>query len=242
MQGLRKVVANFKHDDSRNLTLYLQEEKDVIKAYNALIKEKKEASKYYAIWGKLEGADIDDISSKMTTVFDHLFTAESTFVESYTQFRKKIKEVKAREEAIQEQRQKVKTAHTKLESAAKAQKPIDALKIDYEAQGEELKKMIADHEGLKRADIRDAFKMQFEAYAALAIKMSVVAKYGVYLADQIPQGSLAPGQEMPPYIGHSVTSQIVADFEKDLEANILMIPAPAPPPAPTPTPTPGPRS
>jgi hypothetical protein len=47
--------------------------------------------------------------------------------------------------------------------------------------------------------------------------MLIIAEFGIHLADQIPQGSLAPGQELPPFQGHSVTSQIMADFEEAIK-------------------------
>ena len=43
--------------------------------------------------------------------------------------------------------------------------------------------------------------------------MLIIATYGKYLADQIPQGNLEPRQPLPKYQGAATTDQILSDFK-----------------------------
>jgi hypothetical protein len=48
--------------------------------------------------------------------------------------------------------------------------------------------------------------------------LQTIAKYGKHLAEQIPQGSVGPGEDLPPYLGSSVTRQIKTDMLVELES------------------------
>jgi hypothetical protein len=48
--------------------------------------------------------------------------------------------------------------------------------------------------------------------------LQTIAKYGKHLAGQIPQGSVGPGEELPPYLGSNVTRVIKTDMLVELES------------------------
>jgi hypothetical protein len=83
----------------------------------------------------------------------------------------KIKEVRDREEDILTKKKRLQAAQAQLEKVVKAQKPSDQARFEVENADAELKKLVADHEGLKRADIKSALKIQFQSMKDLAKKV-----------------------------------------------------------------------
>ncbi|KAJ3195771.1 hypothetical protein HK101_011113 [Irineochytrium annulatum] len=217
MQDIRRAFAGVRRHDTKDLHIFLTEEKDVIKCLQALTKEKRDAIKYLGVWGKMEHADIDDISSKLTGVMSALVDGEDALIESMTSYRSKLAEIRKREEAITQQKAKVKRTVAAVREAAKKQKDVEQATFEQDLAEEELRKMESESEGLKRLDMRDAFRILFAGYAELARKMAAVATFGTHLADQIPQGTLLPGQVLPPFNNANVTDQIMADFNAALK-------------------------
>ncbi|KAJ3417360.1 hypothetical protein HDV05_004825 [Chytridiales sp. JEL 0842] len=242
LQGIRRTMTSMKRNDFKDLEIFLGEEKGVIAAQKDLMKRNREATKYFEIWGKLEGSDLEDIFNRTTQLLEKLHEAEEAFIGHYEAYRIKLKEVKAREKQIHVIKGRVKVAQDKHKDNIKKQRPSDASKQEVDMLEEEQARLEAEHEGSKRAEIREALRIRFLAYSQLAIKMSVIGQFGVSLADQIPQGVLHAGQSMPLYEGHFMTSQIVRDFEKAyVTATTIVIPQSVPiiaPPVPTSSPSP----
>ncbi|KAI9343751.1 hypothetical protein DFJ73DRAFT_942096 [Zopfochytrium polystomum] len=198
--------------NAKNLNIYIQEEKDVVVALKSVAKEKRDVHR---------GENGD---TQHQVVRGGRGTRRGV-LKLPIQF----KDIKTREDKIHDWKLKVKRAHDQLEKAAKQQKPTDQAKFEVETLEEELKKLVAEHVGLLRADLRDAYHFYYDGYAELASKMAAVAKFGRHLADQIPQGSLAPGQELPPFTGTNVVNQIFKDFEAAFSSGMSAALAPAPP-------------
>jgi NACalpha-BTF3-like transcription factor len=108
-------------------------------------------------------------------IFTKLLDAEDMFTVESLQYREKMKEIKKREMQIQTLKARVKTAQDKHKENVKKQKPSDQSKYEAEALEEELAKLVAEHEGSKRAEIRDALRIKFAACTQLAIKVHRLA-------------------------------------------------------------------
>ncbi|KAJ3212838.1 hypothetical protein HDU67_003579 [Dinochytrium kinnereticum] len=222
--GVPSVNGDFLH--------YLKKEKSVISNLDKGIKEKRDAFKYFGVWGELQHDDIKDISAKMIKLLSRQIDAEAALNNSLGEYRQKMKEIKAREQAISDQQSKVKTAGTKLQDALRKQKESDQLKFELNLHEEELKRLKAEHEGLKRRDIRDAFYLYFQAYADYGqkvcrillkhLQLNAVTEFGKHLADQIPQGTLAVDQVLPPFSSGKVTEQIMKDFDAAFEGKTIV--------------------
>ncbi|KAJ1539290.1 hypothetical protein HK405_013054 [Cladochytrium tenue] len=228
-QGLRRTFASLGTNDGKNLNIYLQEEKDVIVALRALTKEKREAVQYFDVWGKLEATDIKDICEKVVAINSVLFEAEADMIKTYIACREKFKTVRERELKVHALRHKARKARDVLERAARRNRSSEQLEFERNYAEEELREAEADHVGRLRADLRDALNIFYGGYKDLAVKMTAAAKFGRHLSDQIPQGTLKPGQELPPFTGGSVIDQIYNDFKLALDGRIPLSPSPTPP-------------
>lgn len=69
-QSLRRNLINLNEHNHPELNVLVGEEKDVMKELNKFAKEKVEAGKYMAVWGKTEHSDIEDITEKFLTLFE----------------------------------------------------------------------------------------------------------------------------------------------------------------------------
>ncbi|KAJ3193112.1 hypothetical protein HK101_005402 [Irineochytrium annulatum] len=196
MQDIRRAFAGVGRHDTKDLHIFLTEEKDVIKCLQALTKEKRDAIKYLGVWGKLEHSDLQDISSKLTGVMSELVDGEDALIESMTSYRSKLAEVRKREEAITQQKAKVKRTVTAVREAAKKQKDVEQATFEQNLAEEELRKMESESEGLKRLDMRDAFRILFAGYAELARK--IMADFNAALKGQPPESlSINRGSSSP---------------------------------------------
>ncbi|KAJ1559336.1 hypothetical protein HK405_011034, partial [Cladochytrium tenue] len=223
-QGIRRTLASLGHNDGKNLNIYIQEEKDVIQAMQGLVKERREALQYFDVWGKLEAPDIKDIAEKMVAMMNTLVEAEAQLVQVHVAFVEKFRGIQEREAAIHELRHKARRAAEALERAVKHQKPSEQLEFERQFADEEVRKAEAEHVGLLRVDVRDATAVYFAGYADLAFRMTAMAKFGKHLSDQVPQGTLRPGEELPPYTGGKVVEQIYRDFRLSLQGKIPLSP------------------
>lgn len=66
--------------------------------------------------------------------------------------------------------------------------------------------------------------IQYNGWADFAVKASIIAQFGKEMANQIPQGAVGPGDELPPYtgkcfltLGSQITKQIREDFLKTMK-------------------------
>ncbi|KAJ3117308.1 hypothetical protein HDU96_007214 [Phlyctochytrium bullatum] len=196
---------------------YLKKEKAVVANLEKTQKEKRDAIKSFGVWGSMEHDDIKDISGKLIKLLNKQLDAETVLATTLGEYRQKLKEIKAREQAILDQQAKVKTVSGKLQDALRKQKQRESeqFKEELAVHTEELERMKAEHEGFKRRDFRDAFYLYFKAQAEYSQKLAAVSQFGRYLAEQIPQGSLAVGQSLPAFTSAAaqVTDQIMNDFE-----------------------------
>ncbi|KAI8846763.1 Eisosome component PIL1-domain-containing protein [Chytridium lagenaria] len=202
---------------------YLKKEKIVASHVEKSIKDKRDAIKYFGVWGELEHDDIKDVSSKMTRLISRQLDAENDLNTSMGEYRQKMREIKVREKAIADQEAKVAKASSKLQDALRKQKDSENLKFELQLQEDELKKLKADHEGFKRRDLRDSFYTYFKACSEFSRKLSAVANFGKHLADQIPQGTLAIGQVLPAFTSGKVTEQILKDFDASFEGRTITL-------------------
>ncbi|KNC99737.1 uncharacterized protein SPPG_05117 [Spizellomyces punctatus DAOM BR117] len=215
-QGLRRSMVSLNAHDHPELNVLITEEKDVMKELHKFAKEKAEAAKYMAVWGKTEHTDVADITEKYLVLFEEFAKFHYTLIERYELYRSRLKEMKAREDSLYVLRKRLKELQEKFKDAIKKQKPHEGIKLELTTVDRDLAEQEAAYEGYKRASFKDAMHLQFDAWMEFANKITIFATFGKYLSDQIPQGSLAPGQELPAYEGATVTTRIVTDFLKEL--------------------------
>ncbi|KAJ3033777.1 hypothetical protein HK097_004728, partial [Rhizophlyctis rosea] len=226
-QGLRRTVAAINAHDHKELNVLIKEESDVIKQFKTLGKEASEASKYMTAWGKLEYDDFVDITDKLSILFDEHVKFINTLSERYNDYRTKLKDIRAREDNLYAQKQKVRHTQEKLKTEIKKGRPADSIRSELATVEREYTEGCAAHEGFKRATFQQALHIQFDGWMEYAQKVTIFATFGKYLSDQIPQGTLSAGQELPQYTGTETTKKIVTDFLKTVKENSKHRPADA---------------
>jgi alkylated DNA nucleotide flippase Atl1 len=70
------------------------------------------------------------------------------------------------------------------------------------------KKQKSLHEGEMRLLLKEGLTIQYQSFADFSQKLSTLAHFGKHMVSQIPQGTVAPGQDLPPYMGAPVTKKI----------------------------------
>ncbi|KAI8587837.1 Eisosome component PIL1-domain-containing protein [Geranomyces variabilis] len=212
-QTVRRTVANLKPNDLKALTVFIDEEKDVMKAADKFGKEKVEAGKYLANWGKTEEKDLEDVTSKFATLYEAFGKFQSTLIERHEVYRSKLKAMRQKEEDLIALRKRVHQLQDKLTDATKRQKPSETIKVELTVVERDLAAMEAQHEGAKRALFREAMHGQMDAWMDFGTRVMIMGQYGKHLADQVLEGALPSGQE---YTGIRTTRQIIMDFSKEL--------------------------
>jgi hypothetical protein len=119
----------------------------------------------------------------------------------YSSYRSKIKEINKRSEELHELIKKHHQAEDKLKKAKSGGKPTDVLEREEKDMSIQVQELEAINEGLKRACLRDAMRIQYQGWANFSTKLSQIAHFGNHMADQIPQGNVGPGESLPPYLG-----------------------------------------
>jgi hypothetical protein len=74
----------------------------------------------------------------------------------------------------------------------------------------------AAFEGFKRAMLQDGFLLLMGGWGDLGNKLNIISAYGKQMALQIPQGTMGPNDELPPYQGRQTTRKIREDCEQML--------------------------
>lgn len=98
------------------------------------------------------------------------------------------------------------TLAIKLKEAIKKQRNIEEAQRLYDDIQQEIREKEAHVICEKRRLWKQALHVKMDGIIEMSSKCSIAASYGKYLADQIPQGKLSPGQQLPPYTGRKYLS------------------------------------
>ncbi|KAJ3091071.1 hypothetical protein HK102_001797 [Quaeritorhiza haematococci] len=213
-QDLRRGMASVNPlaHNHVEINVLLQEEKDVIKSCRQLAKEKHEAGHYIDLWGKKEDLDIHDVTAKLCVVIQNFADALKVFADQYEEYRKNIKVIRTHQEALYQLKHKQKSLQDKVKDAAKKQKPVDAIKLELETLDGQILAKEAEFHSLKRRELQSGLHKQFDALLELGAKTTITGTFGKHLADQIPQGTLNPGEQPAVQANPAVTERILGDF------------------------------
>ena len=120
------IHAKNKHMDEGALRNVLYEIKDVIKPFNALIKQQGAAMAEVSKWGQAQKMVVCSFLGDMVKLEGELQSAENKYVEGYQEYVQEWseilterKELKALQDALRKANKKVEHAKSKLESAEK---------------------------------------------------------------------------------------------------------------------------
>ncbi|KAJ8322903.1 lipid-binding protein [Batrachochytrium dendrobatidis] len=214
-QGIRRGLVSMNAVDPLLANL-LHEEKDVLKGLANFAKEKGEASKFLALWGNVEHADIKDICDRVRDMFEELQNMLVALSTGYSIYRDKLKDINKGAEDLHVQQQKLRSCQDKLAHAIKSKKPHEHLQVEVAVVEKEVLEMVAGFESSKRALLKEGLESQFESFQCFGKQLVILGTFGKHMTSQIPQGKLAAGQELPLYKGNETTKRVFSDFTKEL--------------------------
>jgi hypothetical protein len=216
MQNLRRSLLSLSHEPA--IKILLEEDKDIISATRNLGKEIGDSAAYLRKYGETQHFDLKDITDNLSFISKHIEKSLTDLASNLQKYRENLKSIKKQADEMYDLQMKAKIAADKLKKAESQQnKPADVLKsLKREAEEADvaLLQYEAAFEANKRALFKDGLINQFQGYQDLGVKLQTIGHFGKCLANQIPQGELDPGDEMPIYLGAPTTKKIKEDFIK----------------------------
>ncbi|KAJ3270045.1 hypothetical protein HDV01_000593 [Terramyces sp. JEL0728] len=215
-QGLRRGIISVQSHDPSLATL-IEEEKDCIELFRKCGREVGETSKYITKWGDSEHFDLKDMTSHFSMFAEEIQKILYDISGAYGAYREKLKDIKKKAEELHELDKKYKAANEKFKKAQKKGEPYDKLESDSNGLHKQLLDFECIYEASKRSLYKEAVMLQYNGWADFAVKASIIAQFGKEMANQIPQGAVGPGDDLPPYTGSQITKQIKEDFLRTMK-------------------------
>ena len=215
MQNIRRGFLSLSNEPA--IKILLEEDKDAISASKNLGKEIKESAFSLKEYGETQHFDLKDITHNLSFVSEHIEKSLADLTLNLQKYQESLNSIKKQADEMYDLRKKAKVASDKLKKAQYRNKTSiedhrESLKRDAEEADLVLSQFIAKYEANKRALLKNGFLQKFQGWQDLGIKLQTIGHFGKCLANQIPQGELGPGDEMPIYLGASTTKKIKEDF------------------------------
>lgn len=211
MQNLRRSFLSLSQNEPA-IKILLEEDKDIITATQRLGKEVGESAGFLKKYGETQHFDLKDVTDNLCFVGKQIEKSLNDLTANLQRYRETLKSIKKMSDEMHELEVKAKNAADKLKKAQSQNKPVDSLKRDAEEAEATLLQFEAKYESSKRSLLKEGFLEQFQGWQDLGVKLQSVGHFGKCFAQQIPQGSLGPGDEMPIYLGAPTTKRIKEDF------------------------------
>ncbi|KAJ3199172.1 hypothetical protein HK099_003281 [Clydaea vesicula] len=115
------------------------------------------------VWGKKEDPDLADITEKLELLMGGVSESFNKISSKNESFRKVIKELRASDEQLCQQKIKVKSLEQQIEQQTKKLKPTNQLKSELVQVENQLCQMEAQNYNLKRKKLKSALFDKFDA-------------------------------------------------------------------------------
>jgi DNA repair ATPase RecN len=201
-QGIRRGYIALSSNADPSLKNLIEEEKDCVNSMRKLSKEIGEASNYMLKWGDEEHLDLKDLSTHFSRFSKDTEKAIVDLSDSYSDYRKKLKEILKMTSELKELQKKHASSAEKLKKHNKSGKgPDNKLEKEEEDSNMAVLEFIANYECEKRKMLQEGLNIQFKGWEMFSNRIGVISHFGLHMANQIPQGKLGPGDVLPPYTG-----------------------------------------
>lgn len=204
---------------SRKMAQYIKMEKNLMRSFELVARERREVAKQLSIWGEDNDDDVSDVTDKLGVLFYEVGDLEDQYVDKYDQYRVTLKSIRNIEASVQpsrDRKQKItdEIAHLKYKDP---QSPRIAV-LEQELVRAEAESLVAEAQlsNITRETLKAAFNYQFDATRELAEKYALIAGYGKALLELLDDTSITPGESRPAYDGYEASRQIIADAESAL--------------------------
>ncbi|KAJ7234751.1 hypothetical protein B0H12DRAFT_154155 [Mycena haematopus] len=214
--------------DLRPLQDLITLEKNVLITLQKLSVDFTKASEALRAWGVGEGDDLGDILNASTTVLAHWSAALAGYATREHTIRDHLKQIRTREEALDELKRRRKATLARADSAEKKlnkmgpehknlMQQTDTLN-QLQAQIRQMDSEIMTEEAalgdFKRASARTLMGLKFGGLMECCEKGCVVAEVGRAIVSEISEEQTVPGMARAMYLGHQRTEQRIAEADR----------------------------
>lgn len=222
---LPNIIGN---QSLRELQDLITSEKSVLQANERLSADLAKACQNLSIWGNSEGTDLSDVLGHASSILMHLSRAFERYAEHEAEVRSLWKNIRTREEELEELVKRRKSVGSRAEREEKKlakmgqenknlmqqtellQSLRDQMRqMDTDILTEEAK--LGDY---KRRAMKEALGLKFGGCLELAEKATIVGELGKLLIEEIPLEETPPGYGRAPYQGHEQTARLDAEAER----------------------------
>ncbi|BFZ63179.1 lipid-binding protein [Saitoella coloradoensis] len=217
----RKTTAANSHGPelSRKLALLVKLEKNVMRSYELVGRERKEVAKQISIWGEETDDDVSDVTDKLGVLIFEIGELEDQFIDHYDQYRLTMKSIRNIEASVQPSRdRKAKLLDQIAHLKHKDPESEKIIVMEQELVRAEAESLVAEAQlsNITREKVKTAFGYQFDALREHAEKLAIIANYGKHLLDLIDDQPVTPGETRAAYDGYEASRQIIIDCENSL--------------------------
>ncbi|KAJ7176840.1 hypothetical protein C8R46DRAFT_1188553 [Mycena filopes] len=214
--------------DLRPLQDLITAEKVVLISLQKLSVDFTKASEALRVWGAGEGDDLGDILGASTTILAHFSAALSGYAAKEHTIRDHLKQVRTREEALDELKRRRKATLARADSAEKKLNKMGPEHKNLAQQTDVLGQLQAQIRGMdneimneeaalgdfKRSSARALMGLKFGGLMEACEKGCVVGDVGRGVVAEISEEPTPPGLARTVYMGHQQTQQRVAEAER----------------------------
>ncbi|TKA51083.1 hypothetical protein B0A53_05869 [Rhodotorula sp. CCFEE 5036] len=225
--------------DIKLLQECITSERKLVDQAQRLAAERDKASHALREWAGAEGPDLNDVVSKVCTLYDYLSKAEMAYAEHNGNYRIRFKEIRSKEETLAGLKKSRDSLGGRIEAQDRKVSKMKEENKDLPAQKQRLRDMQQEMVGLehsvlteetrlgdfKRAATRAALSLKLGAMLELAEKTVIIAELGKLMVDMLPTDETEPGQPRAYYDGYSRTEELLSEAQRCLQ-DVVFNPAP----------------
>ncbi|KAJ7312963.1 hypothetical protein DFH08DRAFT_791228, partial [Mycena albidolilacea] len=214
--------------DLRPLQDLITLEKNVLTSLQKLSIDFTKASEALRAWGVGEGEDLGDILGASTTILAYWSGALGAYATREHTIRDHLKQIRTREEALDELKRRRKATLARADSAEKKLNKMGAEHKNLAQQTDVLNQLQAQIRGMdgeimneeaalgdfKRTSARALMGLKFGGLMEACETGCVVARVGRVAVAEISEAATTPGMARAIYLGHQRSQALVAEVEQ----------------------------
>ncbi|KAL4250810.1 hypothetical protein ABKN59_006023 [Abortiporus biennis] len=221
--------------DLRTLQDLITAEKAVLTNLQKLSADVTKSSDALREWGVSEGDPIKDILTASSVLLLYFADGLSTYASHEARIREHMKDIRTREEQLDELKRRRKALGAKAESADRKLSKMGPENKNFQAQSGLLAGMQQDMRDMdidimnqeaglydfKRQTVKSWMGHKFGGLQELAEKALTVGQYGKLVLGELPLMPTNPGAPRPTYQGHPRTEALVSQAQMALQAIVF---------------------
>ena len=215
----RSAAGAFAPDLAKRLAILVKMEKNVMRSYEMVGRERKEVAQQLSVWGEDCDEDVSDITDKLGVLIYEIGELEDGFIDRYDQYRLTMKSIRNIEASVQPSRdRKQKIMDQIYMMKHKDPQNPKLVVLEQELVRAEAESLVAEAQlsNITREKLKSAFTYQFDALKEHAEKLALIAGYGKHLLELLDDSAVTPGETRPAYDGYEDSKQIIVDCENAL--------------------------